>query len=555
KSAASADNAWTPGRGRNPDACILKDLNGSSDLEVLYGPSSMNIVFAKVCKLNILRETNKINAAYEDLDMSYGPYVDPELELLVDRLHPPRVCIDNDSYHDCTLVKGFFNGPGAHDKERKELTCQLLIGQHIISLSPQKLTNHLLTNDTSALVPSLSCAPGAHVDSANKHGILLAMVQVLTDLDLVISKSYICSDGRWFMDVFHVTDQLGNKITDKNLIHYLQQSICTSRIRGKTRVKTTNLGKQMRQKHMSMEHTTLEMTTTDRPGILSEISAVLAELRCHVSAAVAWTHNTRAACIIHVEDDSNLGSIMNPQRVDRVQAQLETVVNAHHTNSGRPNVRLTSPATGQTHAERRLHQLMMADKDYEGSTYDPGHKPYDVVVTVEDCQEKGYSILNITSPDRPKLLFDTVCTLTDLHYVVFHATVSSKGSVAFQGLRLDVRSRNRSGLLSDVTRVFRENGLSIAGVEIGIHGEKAVGSFHVTDAGGHEVGPGMVELVKKEIEKFGGTVILVANGSSSNQASSNNSTEDDGSRSSLGTMLWSHLERLSSKFQTLNSQS
>lgn len=38
------------------------------------------------------------------------------------------------------------------------------------------------------------------VDSANKHGILLEMVQVLTDLDLVISKSYISSDGVWFMD-------------------------------------------------------------------------------------------------------------------------------------------------------------------------------------------------------------------------------------------------------------------------------------------------------------------------------------------------------------------
>lgn len=38
------------------------------------------------------------------------------------------------------------------------------------------------------------------VDSANKHGILLEMVQVLTDLDLLISKSYISSDGGWFMD-------------------------------------------------------------------------------------------------------------------------------------------------------------------------------------------------------------------------------------------------------------------------------------------------------------------------------------------------------------------
>lgn len=38
------------------------------------------------------------------------------------------------------------------------------------------------------------------VDSANKHGILLEMVQVLTDLDLVILKSYISSDGGWLMD-------------------------------------------------------------------------------------------------------------------------------------------------------------------------------------------------------------------------------------------------------------------------------------------------------------------------------------------------------------------
>lgn len=42
------------------------------------------------------------------------------------------------------------------------------------------------------------------MDSANKHGILLEMVQVLTDLDLVISKSYISSDGGWFMDGIYI---------------------------------------------------------------------------------------------------------------------------------------------------------------------------------------------------------------------------------------------------------------------------------------------------------------------------------------------------------------
>ncbi|KAM0055283.1 putative ACT domain-containing protein ACR1-12 [Helianthus debilis subsp. tardiflorus] len=323
------------------------------------------------------------------------------------------------------------------------------------------------------------------------------------------------------------------------------------------------------------------MTTIDRPGLLSEISAVLAELQCHVSAAVAWTHKTRAACIIQVEDDANHGSIMDPKKVDRVQAQLMTVVNAHHINHHQPNVRITCLTTGPTHTERRLHQLMMmADKDYEEGTFSSTHE---TSVTVENCRERGYSVLNVTCPDRPKLLFDTVCTLTDMQYMVFHATVCSKGSVAFQeyyirqkdgqtltsetqrqaitrcitaaverrvshGLRLDVRSRNRSGLLSDVTRVFRENGLSIARAEIRIHGENAFGSFHVTDAaGGHNVDPVMIGSVKKEMEKFNG-VVVAANVSSS---SSNTNTEEDQTRSSsLATLLWSQLEKLSSKFQT-----
>lgn len=38
------------------------------------------------------------------------------------------------------------------------------------------------------------------MDSANKHGSLLEVVQVLTDLNLTISRAYISSDGEWFMD-------------------------------------------------------------------------------------------------------------------------------------------------------------------------------------------------------------------------------------------------------------------------------------------------------------------------------------------------------------------
>eukprot|EP00268_Persea_americana_P001339 TRINITY_DN10400_c0_g1_i2.p1 TRINITY_DN10400_c0_g1~~TRINITY_DN10400_c0_g1_i2.p1 ORF type:complete len:141 (-),score=30.21 TRINITY_DN10400_c0_g1_i2:601-1023(-) len=90
---------------------------------------------------------------------------DDEFEKLVYRVNPPRVTVDNTSSGNATVVK---------------------------------------------------------VDSANKHGSLLEVVQVLTDLNLTISRAYISSDGEWFMDVFHVIDQDGNKIQDEEVISRIQ---------------------------------------------------------------------------------------------------------------------------------------------------------------------------------------------------------------------------------------------------------------------------------------------------------------------------------------------
>ncbi|THG18793.1 hypothetical protein TEA_012693 [Camellia sinensis var. sinensis] len=99
----------------------------------------------------------------------------------------------------------------------------------------------------------------------------------------------------------------------------------------------------------------------DRPGLISEISAVLTELGCLVTAAVAWTHNSRMACIIYVEKECKGG-----KPITEVQAQLENVVEAHHCDGEKRSMRLTSPAAGRTRTERRLHQLMSTDGDYEG---------------------------------------------------------------------------------------------------------------------------------------------------------------------------------------------
>ncbi|ONK76032.1 uncharacterized protein A4U43_C03F23120 [Asparagus officinalis] len=240
-------------------------------------------------------------------------------------------------------------------------------------------------------------------------------------------------------------------------------------------------------------------------------------------------------------------------------------------------------------------------------------------VSIESWKEREYSVVNIRSRDRPKLLFDTVCTLTDLQYLVFHAAVSSHGPLAFQeyyirhmdgrtfldteserqrvtrclvaaverrishGLRVEVLTKNRKRLLSDVTRVLREGGLSLTRAECAVRGERAVGTFYVTDTSAlssreGDVDPKRLELVRKELGEEGVTLEVSNNhppirkvvgsaGEGSNDARNQVSglvvtgrsvgswsrMEEERPRFSLGNLLWSHIEKLSSNFGSIRS--
>ncbi|KAJ7564519.1 hypothetical protein O6H91_02G020700 [Diphasiastrum complanatum] len=386
----------------------------------------------------------------------------------------------------------------------------------------------------SVVIDNTSCADATlvKVDSANRHGILLEVVQVLSDMDLIISKAYISSDGGWFMDVFHVTDQLGQKLTDEGIIDYIQQSLGAKQESLTTEVRTC-LGRTVGLQSIA-EHTAIELTGRDRPGLLSEVSGVLKDLMCNVVAAEVWTHNMRVACVVYVTDELTGGPVEDANKLTRIKEQLSQVLrNDNDGKSGKTDFSL-----GLTHTERRLHQMMFADRDYEGGDEfkercidEKGHHP---IVTVHNCEEKGYSVVSLRCRDRPKLLFDTVCTLTDMQYVVFHASVDTDGTYAYQeyyirhmdgctltcesekqrviqcleaaierrtseGLRLELSTSDRVGLLSDVTRIFRENGLSVARADVSTRGEKAVNVFYVTDTAGNPVDMNIVEAVRKEI--------------------------------------------------------
>lgn len=199
----------------------------------------------------------------------------------------------------------------------------------------------------------------------------------------------------------------------------------------------------------------------------------------------------------------------------------------------------TAVSTGLTHTERRLHQMMFADRDFEqmskcrDETSSDDGRP---LVTVDNYEDKGYSMVSVRCRDRPKLLFDTVCTLTDMQYVVFHASADSQDTEAYQeyyvrhtdgrmlnseaerqrlihcleaaierrvseGMRLELCRTDQIGPLSDATRIFRENGLSVTRAEITSRDEKGVDVFYVTDVAGNFVDSKTVDAIRQEMGK------------------------------------------------------
>ncbi|KAK8648134.1 hypothetical protein V6N13_128896 [Hibiscus sabdariffa] len=429
--------------------------------------------------------------------------VDDEFEKLVIRMNPPRVTVDNVTSRAATLIK---------------------------------------------------------VDSANKRGSLLEVVQVLTDLDLIIRRAYISSDGDWFMDVFHVTDQHGNKLSEVDVAEKIQQQL------GPRAYSFRSLARSVGVQAASKQ-TIIELTGRDRPGLLSEIFAVLTDLKCNVVAAEVWTHNSRMASVVYIADETDGSPINDPERLTKIKQLLLYVLKGDRDKRSAN----TAVSVGSMHKGRRLHQMMYADRDYDmndaiGSTSERS-KP---LVTVENCEHKGYTVVNLRCPDRPKLLFDTVCTLTDMQYVVYHATVIAEGPEAYQeyyirhmdgcpisseaerqrvihcleaaikrraseGIRLELCSDDRVGLLSDVTRIFRENGLSVTRAEVTTRGSQAVNTFYVTDASGSPVKSEMIEAIRKEI----GLAILHVKDETYSK-----SPPQESKRFSLGTLFKSQSEKL-----------
>ncbi|KAL0807247.1 hypothetical protein Bca101_099739 [Brassica carinata] len=339
------------------------------------------------------------------------------------------------------------------------------------------------------------------------------------------------------VDIFNVTHQDGNKVTDEVVLDYIQKSLgpeaCFS-----TSLRSVGV-------IPSTDSTVIELTGCDRPGLLSELTAVLTHLKCSVLNAEVWTHNTRAAAVMEVTDDLTGSAVSDPERLSLIKSLLRNVLKGSNT----PKEAKTVVSQGEVHTDRRLHQMMFEDRDYENgvmvdddssNVQDERQRPD---VCVDNWLDKDYSVVTVRCKDRPKLLFDTVCTLTDMQYVVFHGSVDTEGTEAFQeyyvrhidgspvkseaekqrviqcleaaikrrvseGLKLELCTTDRVGLLSNVTRIFRENSLTVTRAEVKTKGGKAVNTFYVSDASGYSIDAKTIDSIRQTIGK---TLLKVKN--------------------------------------------
>ncbi|WJX83869.1 hypothetical protein P8452_66495 [Trifolium repens] len=145
-----------------------------------------------------------------------------------------------------------------------------------------------------------------------------------------------------------------------------------------------------------------------------------------VVEAKVWIHDGQIASLIYVKDCNTGTSIEDCQKINRLEARLRSVL------QGDSDVRsaTTSLSDVVIHPGRRLHQMMFADRDYQ-KNHMFEFTSETPLVTVQNWAERGYSIVNVQCKDRSKLLFDVVCNLTDMEYVVFHATINTRIDQAY----------------------------------------------------------------------------------------------------------------------------
>ena len=347
------------------------------------------------------------------------------------------------------------------------------------------------------------------------------MVQNLTELGLVVKKARISSDGGWFVDVFHVTDLMGRKVLDDVQLDSIQHMLDVGVSHTEEEGPNENVVEQV---HV------FEVAGPDKVGLTADLTEVLQDMGFNIIQAAVWTQSLVAAFVFSVQKEWEKAE--SPRKVlKEVAKKLQSVVQEGHTSNSLHNQVLVEYETcvkKEQHPERRLHLLLLRVKA------DPGDPKNNKIsqktsplitdiptISVSDCQQTGYTIVDIQCKDRTSLLFDTVCTLADMEVDVYHATIDSDGPNAMQeyylrtrqgtpvpadeaeelaehlkaalvrrvhrGLRIDLEADDGLGLVSQVAEGIKAEGLNVTAIQVMVEDGVAAGSFFVTGKDGADV--------------------------------------------------------------------
>ncbi|GAU39685.1 hypothetical protein TSUD_320980 [Trifolium subterraneum] len=193
-------------------------------------------------------------------------------------------------------------------------------------------------------------------------------------------------------------------------------------------------------KGLQDHRTFIEVTGKDLPSLFSEITTTLTNLHCNITETHIWSHNTKFTCIANISDQSTNSPIDDPYRLASIENHLSTILCAttgyNDCDTNHPKVK-TSKLLGLECAltctiERRLHQLMLSVRDFDEGFNCSSKEREKIMVNIDNCNQRGYTIVNIKCKDYSRLMFDIVCTLTNMDYDIFHAYTTSQAGVFYQ---------------------------------------------------------------------------------------------------------------------------
>eukprot|EP00803_Ostreobium_quekettii_P006557 evm.model.scf_1561.6 EVM.evm.TU.scf_1561.6 scf_1561:31296-32941(-) len=164
------------------------------------------------------------------------------------------------------------------------------------------------------------------VDSANRPGTLVEVVQCLTELNLAIKGTQISSDGGWFVDVFCVTELNGAKVTDEVKVDTIKKVLKIEYEREERAPETGNGFRNLpASKRLS---TVFELGGEDKRGILMQATNLLQRNGCDVRSLAAWTQNNQGAIVISATEDGR--PIQDTLKIKMLQSQLRKLIGTDH---------------------------------------------------------------------------------------------------------------------------------------------------------------------------------------------------------------------------------